>query len=171
MQLLIWESAATQSEHALLGTVFSTLPASARTSIYASLLPPSLAQLSTTGASLNALIKKSPAHQLIPLAFATYAELQERAGEFEEWVRAKAARKENEVGDLTHAFRGTCMTSLPGILEETKVRGEGRLLLFLLLSARESLRTHEIDTPPRRLGALKRPRVPTPPRRLSSPSQ
>ncbi|GAA6008648.1 GTP-Rho binding exocyst subunit EXO70 [Rhodotorula paludigena] len=112
-----------KSEHALLGTVFSTLPASARTSIYASLLPPSLAQLSTTGASLNALIKKSPAHQLIPLAFATYTELQERAGEFEEWVRAKAARKENEVGDLTHAFRGTCMTSLPGILEETKAWG------------------------------------------------
>ncbi|GAA6058460.1 hypothetical protein JCM3770_002734 [Rhodotorula araucariae] len=112
-----------KSEHALLGTVFSSLPVSARPAIYASLLPAALRTISSTGASLNALIKKSPQHQLIPLAFATFTELSERAGEFEEWVRAKAARKENEVGDLTHAFRGTCMTSLPGILEDTKAWG------------------------------------------------
>ncbi|BGP48838.1 exocyst complex component exo70 [Rhodotorula kratochvilovae] len=111
------------SEHALLGTVFSSLPTSARPTIYASLLPPALSTISSTGGSLNASIKKSPQHQLIPLAFATYTELSERGGEFEEWVRVKAGRKENEVGDLTHAFRGTCMTSLPGILEETKAWG------------------------------------------------
>ncbi|KPV77764.1 uncharacterized protein RHOBADRAFT_41762 [Rhodotorula graminis WP1] len=112
-----------KTEFSLLETVLTAQAASTRSSLYASLLPPALATISSTGASLNGLIRKSPQHQLIPLAFATYIELSERASEFEEWVRVKARRKENEVGDLTHQFRGTCMTSLPGILEETKVWG------------------------------------------------
>ncbi|CEQ41274.1 SPOSA6832_02988, partial [Sporobolomyces salmonicolor] len=109
-----------QSEHALLGTVFATLSPSQRSPLYASLLPPSLSLFLSTGQSLNTLIRKS-LHSLIPIAFACYTELQDRSGEFEEWARAKAARKENELGELTHAFRGTCLTSLPGILEDTKV--------------------------------------------------
>ncbi|GAA5839096.1 hypothetical protein JCM11251_003675 [Rhodosporidiobolus azoricus] len=113
-----------KSEHAILSTVFTTtLSTSARQTIYSLLLPPSLSLLSTTGTNLNSLIKKTPQHALIPLAFASFVELSERNGEFEEWVRAKAGRKENEVGELQHAFRGTCMTSLPGILEETKTWG------------------------------------------------
>ncbi|GAA5851675.1 hypothetical protein JCM8547_001171 [Rhodosporidiobolus lusitaniae] len=112
-----------KSEHALLSTVFSSLPPSLFPSIYALLLPPSLHLLTTTSTSLNTLIKKAPHNSLIPLAFASFVELSERAGEFEQWVRAKAGRKENEQGELTHAFRGTCLTSLPGILEETKVWG------------------------------------------------
>ncbi|GAA5914658.1 hypothetical protein JCM6882_003594 [Rhodosporidiobolus microsporus] len=112
-----------KSEHALLSTVFSTSPSSLRSQIYSSLLPPSLTLLTTTANNLNTLIKKTAQHALIPLAFASFVELSERNGEFEEWVRAKAGRKENEVGELTHAFRGTCMTSLPGILEETKTWG------------------------------------------------
>ncbi|BGP00109.1 Exocyst complex component, exo70 subunit [Rhodotorula toruloides ATCC 204091] len=112
-----------KSEHALLGTVFASLPASQRTSLYSSLLGPSLTLLTNTGQSLNSLIKKSTHYALVPIAFATFQELQERQGEFEEWARTKAGRKENEVGDLTHAFRGTCLTSLPGIIEETKSWG------------------------------------------------
>ncbi|TNY20814.1 exocyst complex component, exo70 subunit [Rhodotorula diobovata] len=112
-----------KTEHSLLETVLTAQQASTRSALYASLLPPALATISSTGASLNALIKKSPQHQLIPLALATYTELSERGQEFEEWVRVRARRKENEVGDLTHAFRGTCMTSLPGIIEETKSWG------------------------------------------------
>ncbi|GAA5957033.1 hypothetical protein JCM21900_001761 [Sporobolomyces salmonicolor] len=111
-----------KSEHALLGTVFATLSPSQRSPLYASLLPPSLSLFLSTGQSLNTLIRKS-LHSLIPIAFVCYTELQDRAGEFEEWARAKAARKENELGELTHAFRGTCLTSLPGILEDTKLFG------------------------------------------------
>ncbi|GAA5934161.1 hypothetical protein JCM1841_004654 [Sporobolomyces salmonicolor] len=111
-----------KSEHALLGTVFATLSPSQRSPLYASLLPPSLSLFLSTGQSLNTLIRKS-LHSLIPIAFACYTELQDRSGEFEEWARAKAARKENELGELTHAFRGTCLTSLPGILEDTKLFG------------------------------------------------
>ncbi|GAA6044299.1 hypothetical protein JCM8097_006754 [Rhodosporidiobolus ruineniae] len=112
-----------KSEHALLGTVFSAFPAPERQRIYAALLPPSLSLLTSTGTALNSLIKKTPQHALIPLAFASFTELSERAGEFESWIRNKAGRKENEQGELTHAFRGTCLTSLPGILEETKAWG------------------------------------------------
>jgi exocyst complex protein 7 len=41
--------------------------------------------------------------------------------EFEEWIRAKAGRKDNEVGELLHAFRGSCLTSLPEFIDDTKV--------------------------------------------------
>ncbi|GAA5917741.1 hypothetical protein JCM5296_000956 [Sporobolomyces johnsonii] len=111
-----------KSEHALLGTVFSSLSPSQRSPLYASLLTPSLSLFLSTGQSLNTLIRKS-LHSLIPIAFACFTELQDRAGEFEEWARAKAGRKENELGELTHAFRGTCLTSLPGIMEDTKSFG------------------------------------------------
>lgn len=119
---LVLPAPPSQSENSLLSTVFSTLPLPDRQSLYAALLPPSLSLLLQTGQNLNTLIKKSPHHSLIPLAFASYTELSERAGEFESWIRAKGGRKENEQGELTHMFRGTCLTSLPGILEETKVR-------------------------------------------------
>ncbi|GAA6008793.1 hypothetical protein JCM10207_001726 [Rhodosporidiobolus poonsookiae] len=114
-----------KSEHALLGTVFSSFPAAQRTTIYASLLPPSLALLSQTGSNLSSLIKKHPfpTHALVPLALASFVELSERQGEFEEWVRGKAGRKENEVGELMHSYRGTCLTALAGVIEETKTWG------------------------------------------------
>ena len=137
-----------QSEHAILTTVFLTQSASASASssslptanlpaIYASLLPPALALLSSTGTSLNALIKKSSSSTsttsattlhsaaLAPLAFVTFQEIQEHMEGFEEWVRVKGnKRKENELGELSHAFRGTCLTSLPAVIEDTKVSQE-----------------------------------------------
>lgn len=94
---------------------------SVRREIYSAILPPSLGILYTTGQQLNALIKKS-LHSLVPLAFASFSELQERSQEFEEWVRAKGGRKDNELGELLHAFRGSCLTSLPEFIEDTKVR-------------------------------------------------
>lgn len=134
-----------QSEHAILTTVFltqsatasassSSLPTANLPALYASLLPPALALLSSTGTSLNALIKNSSSatsttsattlHSaaLAPLAFVTFQEIQEHMDGFEEWVRVKGnKRKENELGELSHAFRGTCLTSLPAVIEDTKV--------------------------------------------------
>lgn len=155
--------ARTQTEHSLLETVLTAQQASTRSALYASLLPPALATISSTGASLNALIKKSPQHQLIPLALATYTELSERGQEFEEWVRVRARRKENEVGDLTHAFRGTCMTSLPGIIEETKVRQALRGLTASRATAHAHVHAacrrsrDRAGVPVRRLGRTRRP--------------
>ncbi|KWU44036.1 hypothetical protein RHOSPDRAFT_18615 [Rhodotorula sp. JG-1b] len=141
-----------KSEHAILTTVFLTQSASASASssslptanlpaIYASLLPPALALLSSTGTSLNALIKKSSSSTsttsattlhsaaLAPLAFVTFQEIQEHMEGFEEWVRVKGnKRKENELGELSHAFRGTCLTSLPAVIEDTKAWGNKSLV-------------------------------------------
>ncbi|GAA5966551.1 hypothetical protein JCM8115_006864 [Rhodotorula mucilaginosa] len=139
-----------KSEHAILTTVFLTQSATSSSSsltvanlpaIYASLLPPALALLSSTGTSLNALIKKSSSSTsttsattlhsaaLAPLAFVTFQEIQEHMDGFEEWVRVKGnKRKENELGELSHAFRGTCLTSLPAVIEDTKAWGNKTLV-------------------------------------------
>ncbi|KAI5475476.1 exocyst complex component, exo70 subunit [Pseudohyphozyma bogoriensis] len=111
-----------KSEHSLLNTVFSGTPASNRKDIYGAILPPSLGILYTTGQQLNALIKKS-LHSLVSIAFASFSELQDRSPEFEEWIRTKAGRKDNEVGELLHAFRGSCLTSLPEFIDDTKTWG------------------------------------------------
>lgn len=105
----------------MLGTVFSNLSSSQKAPLYASLLPLPLALFAQTSSNLNTLIKKS-LHPLIPIAFASFGELQERSQEFEEVVRKKSGRKENEVGDALHSFRGTCLSSLPGMIEDVKVR-------------------------------------------------
>jgi hypothetical protein len=147
-----------QSEHAILTTVFLTQSATSSSSsltvanlpaLYASLLPPALALLSSTGTSLNALIKKSSSSTsttsattlhsaaLAPLAFVTFQEIQEHMDGFEEWVRVKGnKRKENELGELSHAFRGTCLTSLPAVIEDTKVSQESSLVREALSSLR-----------------------------------
>ncbi|GAA6014027.1 hypothetical protein JCM8202_005117 [Rhodotorula sphaerocarpa] len=138
-----------KSEHAILTTVFLTqfnsvgapAPGAPRPnlqSLYSSLLPPALALLASTGTSLNAQIKKSAPGSssassassvaLAPLAFVTFQELQEHQDDFEEWVRSKAKRKENEVGELSHAFRGTCLTSLRAVIEDTKAWGNKHLV-------------------------------------------
>jgi len=46
---------------------------------------------------------------------------------FDEWVRQKASRKENELGDLLHAFRGSCLRSLPEMIDEVKNWGSRAL--------------------------------------------
>lgn len=77
--------------------------------------------LFTTGQQLNTVIKRN-IQALIPIAFSTFTELQERASEFDEWIRNKAGRKDNELGELLHAFRGSCLTSLPEFISDAKVR-------------------------------------------------
>lgn len=109
-------------EHALLGTVFTGVPPTVRRDVYAAILPPSLGMLFTTGSQLNTLVKKN-LHALVTIAFGSFTELQERSVEFEEWIRVKANRKDNELGELLHAFRGTCLTSLPGFIDDTRSWG------------------------------------------------
>jgi exocyst complex protein 7 len=55
------------------------------------------------------------------VAFQSFAALEARKMQFEQEIRHKAGRKENELGDLLHALRATCLTSLPEFLEEVKV--------------------------------------------------
>jgi len=58
----------------------------------------------------------------ISIAFESFSALTSRQDAFEETIRQKTSRKENEFGDLIHAFRATCMRSLPEFLEELNVR-------------------------------------------------
>ena len=104
----------------MLIAVFPTRTAAERKAIYSAILPASLNLLYTTGQQLNTLIKQS-LHSLVSIAFSTFAELQERVSEFEEWIRNKGGRKDNELGELLHAFRGSCLRSLPEFIDDTKV--------------------------------------------------
>lgn len=96
-----------------------------RKAIYAASLPAVLELVATTGHQLNTLIKQTLA-STVYIAFASFTELEERLPEFEEWIRVRGHRKDNELGELLHAFRGSCLRSLPEFLDETKVRSGDR---------------------------------------------
>lgn len=113
--------------------MFPSLVIASRKEIYGAILPSPLGLLYSTGQQLNALLKKS-LHSLLSVAFTSYTELQERGPEFEEWVRVKGGRKDNELSELTHAFRGTCLTSLPEFMDNTKVRVIGWSLSTWMLT-------------------------------------
>ena len=106
-----------KAEHHLAGTIF---PAFTTNYVYRAIIPPSLNVLYNTGQSILTVVRKSLA-STVSVAFQCFADLQAHAEEFEDWVRAKASRKDNELGELLHAFRGSCLRSLPEFIEETKV--------------------------------------------------
>ncbi|GAA6006931.1 hypothetical protein JCM11491_001445 [Sporobolomyces phaffii] len=132
-----------KSEYAVLGTVFSNLSSSQKAPLYASLLPLPLSLYAQTSSNLNTLIKKS-LHPLIPIAFASFGELNERNQEFEEVVRRRSGRKENELGDSLHSFRGTCLSSLPGMIEDVKSFGSKAPTGNEVVSAAVSPVTHNV---------------------------
>lgn len=80
-----------------------------------------------TGTSINSAIKKTltTSSTSVGLAYTCYTELTlpSRIENFEDWIRNKSARKENELAQLTHAFRATCLRALPDYIEETKKFG------------------------------------------------
>lgn len=64
------------------------------------------------------------------IAFTCFVEmsLPDRKDIFEDWIRSKSGRKENELAQLSHAFRGSCLRSLPEFLEETRTYGAKQLV-------------------------------------------
>lgn len=91
--------------------------------IFSSVISGALELLSETGQSINSVIKRSLS-SYIGVAFETYATISDRMGRFDEEVRRPAGRKENELGDLLHAFKGSCLRSLPEFIADTKSFGE-----------------------------------------------
>ncbi|KAA1066047.1 hypothetical protein PGT21_019274 [Puccinia graminis f. sp. tritici] len=91
--------------------------------IYSQVISASLELLSETGQSVNSVIKRSLS-SYIGVAFDTYAAILEQLPRFDEEVRRPAGRKENELGDLLHAFKGSCLRSLPEFIADTKTFGE-----------------------------------------------
>lgn len=110
--------ASAKAEHSLASTIF---PSFTTNYIYRAILPPSLNVLYHTGQAILAVVRKSLA-STVSVAFQCFADLQSNTEVFEDWVRSKASRKDNELGELLHAFRGSCLRSLPEFIEETKVR-------------------------------------------------
>ncbi|KAA1085144.1 hypothetical protein PGTUg99_000540 [Puccinia graminis f. sp. tritici] len=91
--------------------------------IYSQVISASLELLSETGQSVNSIIKRSLS-SCIGVAFDTYAAILEQLPRFDEEVRRPAGRKENELGDLLHAFKGSCLRSLPEFIADTKTFGK-----------------------------------------------
>lgn len=112
-----------QAEHALAASIF---PAYSANFIYKFIIPASLLVLVDTGTTINNTIKGSIT-TMVGTAFNIFTTLSEHVDVFDEWVRQKASRKENELGDLLHAFRGSCLRSLPEMIEEVKSWGSKAL--------------------------------------------
>lgn len=109
-----------KAELALAGDVFQPFAASY---IYRHIIPPSLAVFANKGQTILATVRREQsATKAVDVAFSCFGALQAHADDFDEIVRAKASRKENELGELLHAFRGSCLRCLPEVIEEARVR-------------------------------------------------
>ena len=106
------------------GNVFGKSSAS---QVYRYIVPALLTILTATGAAINGSIKKSLSANAtaVGIALTCYAEMTapNRVDVFEDWIRVKTSRKENELAQLSHAFKGSCMRSLPEFLEDTRAFG------------------------------------------------
>ena len=80
-----------------------------------------------TGTAINASLKRTLTTNAtsVGVAFTCYVELTapSRIDTFEDWIRSKSGRKDNELNQMSHAFKGSCLRSLPEFLEETKAYG------------------------------------------------
>ncbi|KAK9899473.1 hypothetical protein P389DRAFT_78 [Cystobasidium minutum MCA 4210] len=117
-----------KSEHALAGTIFGKQLAN---QVHKSLIQPVMTIFTATGTSVNSAIKKTltTSSTSVGLAYTCYTELtlSQRIDNFEDWIRNKASRKENELAQLSHAFKATCLRALPDYIEETKKFGQKAL--------------------------------------------
>ena len=114
-----------QSEHALAGSIFGKHLAN---QVHRSLIQPVMTIFTATGTSINGAIKKTltVSSTSVGLAYTCYTELtlSQRIDNFEDWIRSKGSRKENELAQLSHAFKATCLRALPEYIEETKKFGQ-----------------------------------------------
>lgn len=99
--------------------------------IHRSLVPPIMTIFTATGTAINAAIKKTLTSSStgVGIAYTCYTEmtLPNRIDTFEDWIRNKSSRKENELAQLCHAFKATCLRALPEFIEETKRFGAKQL--------------------------------------------
>lgn len=113
-----------QTEHSLAGTIFDKQLAN---QIHRSLVPPVLTIFTATGTAINGAIKKTltTSSTSVGIAYTCYTELTlpNRIDTFEDWIRSKGGRKENELSALSHAFKASCLRALPEFIEETRKFG------------------------------------------------
>lgn len=113
-----------QSEHGLAGSIFGKHLAN---QVYQHAIPPTLTIFTATATAINGSVKRTLTSNAasVGIAFTCYGELTapSRVDTFEDWIRSKSGTKENVLSQLSHAFRGSCLRSLPEFLEETKAFG------------------------------------------------
>lgn len=95
--------------------------------MYQHAIPPTLTIFTATATAINGSVKRTLTSNAasVGIAFTCYGELTapSRVDTFEDWIRSKSGTKENVLNQLSHAFRGSCLRSLPEFLEETKAYG------------------------------------------------
>lgn len=90
--------------------------------VFSKIVPPALELLSETGQSVNSVIKRSLS-SYVSFAFETYDAISSRLDRFDDEIRRRSGRKENELGELLHSFKGSCLRSLPEFIADAKTFG------------------------------------------------
>ncbi|KAG0152288.1 hypothetical protein CROQUDRAFT_649657 [Cronartium quercuum f. sp. fusiforme G11] len=112
-----------QEEYSMLMAVFQGSSTKELKEMFSKIVPPSLELLSETGQSVNSVIKRSLS-TYVSSAFDTYEEISSRLDRFDLEIRRRSSRKENELGELLHSFKGSCLRSLPEFIADTKTFGD-----------------------------------------------
>lgn len=72
------------------------------------------------GAQITSIVKKNLSKN-VKVAFRALDQLNNLAPDFDEWIRQKGGRAENELGEVAQALRAACVRSIPEIFEDIKV--------------------------------------------------
>lgn len=80
-----------------------------------------LHHLVDAGVQINNIVKKN-LFANVKVAFEAYGALSGQREMFHEWIRNRSGRSENELSDICHALKSTCVRSLPEVFEDIRVR-------------------------------------------------
>ncbi|MBW0512160.1 hypothetical protein O181_051875 [Austropuccinia psidii MF-1] len=111
------------SEHQFIVSIFKGFKLAQIKGLYSQVISASLQTLLETGQSVNNVIKRSLS-SYIGAAFDIYETISDQLSRFDQVVRRLSGRKENELGDLLHGFKGSCLRSLPEFIADAKTFGD-----------------------------------------------
>lgn len=106
-----------QNEVKIVKRVFSEADT---TKTFADTMASALSTYIETGRQVNALVKRNMSQDVF-LAYDIVENININAGVFEDLTKRHAGKKDNEVNELLHVVRGTCLRSFPEFIEELKV--------------------------------------------------
>ncbi|KAH9816215.1 Cullin repeat-like-containing domain protein [Melampsora americana] len=112
-----------QEEYAMLISIFEGNSTKEMKEIFSKVVPAPLELLSETGQSVNRVVKSSLT-SYVSAAFDNYEAIYERLDRYDDEIRRRSGRKENELGELLHSFKGSCLRSLPEYIADAKTFGE-----------------------------------------------
>ncbi|EGG05149.1 uncharacterized protein MELLADRAFT_88251 [Melampsora larici-populina 98AG31] len=112
-----------QEEYAMLISMFEGNSTKELKEIFAKVVPAPLELLSETGQSVNRVVKRSLT-SYVSAAFDNYEAIYERLDRYDDEIRRRSGRKENELGELLHSFKGSCLRSLPEYIADAKTFGD-----------------------------------------------